>query len=72
MILYSIVPIEIVFADYSSKKPEESIEFDYLGERVEVSPLSNDQYMIKRLISTSPRAYLNPKFQPGTIINKPT
>jgi len=74
MILYSIIPAEIVFGEYfwqdknNNKKRYESKEIVYLGERVEVSPLTEDQYMIKRLISTSPKAFLDPRFKPGTII----
>jgi hypothetical protein len=74
MILYSIIPAEIVFGDYfwqdqnGGAKRSKSIEIDYFGERVEVSPLTNDQYMIKRLISTSPKAFLDPRFKPGTVI----
>jgi len=74
MILYSIIPAEIVFGDYfrqeqnDGTKRSESKEFFYLGERVEVSPLTEDQYVIRRLISTSPKAFLDPRFKPGTII----
>lgn len=70
MMLYSIVPADIIFGKNEGFELEESLEINYLGERVEVSPLTNNQYMIKRLISTSPRAFLNPKFQPGSIIKK--
>lgn len=66
MILYSIIPAELVFSGYENES--KYIEMDYMGEKVEVMPLSNSEYRINRLISTSPKAYLNPAFQPGTII----
>lgn len=68
MILYSIVPAEIVFAGSSKESGYEYLEIEYMGEKVQVSPLTNNQMVIKRVISTSPKAYLNPNLQPGTII----
>ena len=68
MILYSIIPVEQVFRsdynleDYSFK------EIEYEGERIEVIPLSGNNYKINRIISTSLKAYLNPKLMPGNII----
>ena len=71
MILYSIIPGEVVMNNdyYNSHVSENTLEIDYMGERVVVSPLENNRYVIDRLISTSPKAYLNPAFQPGTIID---
>ena len=68
MILYSIVPFEVVFKDYYERDHQSKIEMDYLGEKVVVVPLSNNRYRIERLISTSPKAYLYPKLMPGSII----
>ncbi|HHW47074.1 MAG TPA: hypothetical protein GXX14_00445 [Clostridiaceae bacterium] len=74
MILHSIIPAEKVFEDYlwrdsnNSAKQNANIEVYYLGQRVEVSPLTNGEYVINRLISTSPKAFLDPRFKPGTII----
>ena len=68
MILYSIVPFEVVFKDYYERDNQSKIKMDYLGEKVVVVPLSNNRYRIERLISTSPKAYLNPKLMPGSII----
>jgi len=63
MILYSIVPPEIVFGnfDWCENQKQNYIEVDYCGEKVVVMPLSNNRYMISRVISTSPKAFLNPK-----------
>lgn len=68
MILYSIVPAEIVFRDLVQDHDKQSLVVYYLGEKIEVTPSLDNTYLINRLISTSPKAYLNPKLQPGTII----
>ncbi|HPD01657.1 MAG TPA: YlzJ-like family protein, partial [Acetivibrio sp.] len=47
---------------------QNNLELNYLGEKVVVVPLSNNRYRIERVISTSPKAYLNPKLMPGSII----
>lgn len=67
MILYSIIPAEVVFS-YSDDKDNKKVEFLWRGEKIEAISLENNRYMINRLLSTSPKAYLDPEFQPGTII----
>lgn len=69
MILYSIIPPEVVFGDFEKVDEKEYLEIEYLGEKVMVTPLSNNQYKVDRIISTSPKAYLNPKLMPGEVIN---
>jgi len=70
MIFHSIVPIDFVFANFNQNSSGEGkyIEVEYLGEKVQVSPVTNNEYVIVRLISTSPKSYLNPRLQPGSII----
>jgi len=68
MLLYSIIPVDVVFGNYYSTEGYNSIEIEYEGEKVEVVPLSGNSYRINRVISTSPKAYLNPKLMPGNII----
>ncbi len=68
MILYSIVPWEVVFKNNNEKTIERYIEMDYLGEKVLATPAGENRYVINRIISTSPRAYLNPRLQPGQYI----
>ncbi len=68
MILYSIVPREIVFQNSGEENVGKYIEMDYMGEKVQVTPVGNNRYLINRIISTSPKAYLNPKLQPGQYI----
>lgn len=69
MILYSIVPPEVIFENFNKCQENGYIEINYLGERVVVMPLSNNRYQINRVISTSPKAYLNPRLMPGNVIN---
>ena len=71
MILYSIIPAEFVFENMEDSGIHEYLEMEYLGERVIVSPLDDNQFVIDRLISTSLKAYLNPRLQPGSIIKRP-
>lgn len=68
MILYSIMPVDVVFRTYDNEYYKKIIEVDYMGETVQVLPVENNNYMINRLISTSPRAFLNSQLQPGTLI----
>lgn len=69
MIMHSIIPNEVIFGGIPGAEDSNYMEIKYLGELVQVMPVSNSQYAIQRVISTSPRAYLNPKLQPGKIIH---
>lgn len=68
MILYSIIPVEVVFSEQYGKEDYNFVEIEYEGEKILASQLSNNRYRINRVISTSPEAYLNPKLIPGEII----
>ncbi|HHV98562.1 MAG TPA: hypothetical protein GXX36_03155 [Clostridiaceae bacterium] len=70
MILYSIIPADIVFDGFDSNKKNDMrlIELEYMGEKIQAIPASNGEYIIARLLSTSPKAYLNPALQPGNVI----
>lgn len=70
MILYSIIPIDVVFGNQYNSEELNLKEIEYEGEKVLVSQLSNNAYRVDRIISTSPKAYLNPKLMPGHIIEK--
>ncbi len=67
MILYSIIPVEVVFSEQNNDNYK-FVEIEYEGEKVVASQLSNNTYRINRVISTSPKVYLNPKLMPGEII----
>lgn len=68
MIMYSIIPNEIIFKDIKENEESGYIEIDYLGEKVQVIESTNNKYVINRIISTSLKAFINPNLQPGTII----
>lgn len=61
------MPLEVVFGNTDSSD-NNFLEIEYEGEKVVVSQLSNNSYRVNRVISTSPKAYLNPKLMPGEII----
>lgn len=67
MILHTIVPYEIVFDTnyYDKDKLGVTCEIIYKGQRVEAVSCRKNKYVIKRVLSTSPEAYLNPELQPG-------
>ena len=62
------MPPEIIFGNTGAEENRELIELDYLGEKVIVTPLADNQYEIRRIISSSPQAFLNPRLQPGAVI----
>ncbi len=69
MILYTIMPLEFIFGD-PGYKAGETTEIDYMGVKVEVSKGIDNAMVINRVISSSPKDYLNPKLQPGKTINQ--
>lgn len=68
MIIYSIIPVEIIFQNTSTELYQRPIFMNYKGELVEVVAVKEMSYKITRVLSTSPKAYLNPELQPGRII----
>ena len=68
MILYSIIPAEIVFKDYSEQIPLQFIEAEYLGNKVQVVQSAANEFVISRVLSTEPKTYLDPRLQPGTVV----
>jgi hypothetical protein len=66
MVLYTIYPPEVVM---QSKEEEPGyLTLDIQGKTL-VLRLVNGQAQIERIISTDPRDYLDPKWQPGTKVN---
>jgi len=68
MILYSIIPAEVVFGNSYNNQEFNFIEIEYEGEKIEVTPMPGNSYKINRVISTSPKSFLNPRLMPGNII----
>jgi hypothetical protein len=69
MILYSIVPPEIVFQGADKQENIFYFEAEYMGEKVIVARTSDRHYEISRLLSTRPSSYLDPAFQPGRAVD---
>ena len=68
MIFHSIVPLDIVFGNPDASGAVNYSEAEYMGEKVLVSRLVNNDYVIARLLSTRPAAYLDTKLQPGAVV----
>jgi len=62
MILHTIVPYENIFNQESDTQAPESIT---VGNGYIEADKSEDGRSIRRLISTLPSDYLNPKYSPG-------
>lgn len=69
MIIHSIVPHELIFQN-GGEEESQPIEMLYLGETVVAQKNGDNNYVICRVISTSPHVYLNPQLQPGMQIKK--
>lgn len=68
MMLYTIMPTELVLEgiDQPVKPPQ---EIDLGNIKLLVETMGFNQGKVVRLISTDPQDYLNPNFQPGSLIN---
>jgi hypothetical protein len=70
MLLWTIVPQEVIFAAEEYCPAYE--EIDYSGMKMMVEKQSPTEYRIVRLLSTDPNDYLRPEIQPGmTLTYKP-
>ena len=70
MILYSIVPPEVVFEGFENYAGARYIEGEYRGEKVQVAQMTDGTYMMSRLLSTRLSSFLDPAFQPGSAVNE--
>jgi hypothetical protein len=64
MILWTVMPLELVFGEQEASNAYEEIE--YAGTKLMVERLSPTEGKIVRIISSNPADFLNPKYQPGT------
>ncbi len=72
MLLYTVVPPELIFeeeAGAAADPPAAPIEIQKGSVRLMVDPLPGGQGRISQIISTNPQDYLNPAWQPGTIMS---
>jgi hypothetical protein len=75
MCLYTIVPLEVIFEEAIEpefknwqKSEAHAFEINYSGRNFMVQSLPSGRFKIDRLISTDPQDYLNPDWQPGSIL----
>jgi hypothetical protein len=68
MTLYTILPLETVFAGMDKVEQEEYVEVSINGVTMQVKPINAQQASIVRLLSCNPQDYLNPQYSPGRII----
>ncbi|SDF76421.1 YlzJ-like family protein [Sporolituus thermophilus] len=66
MILWTVMPLEIVLEGLDAQPNYE--EIDYNGLTVVVERLSPVQCRVIRIISTDPQDYLRSDLQPGTVL----
>ncbi len=66
MILWSILPADIVLNNIDSLPAYE--EISYSGMKCLVEKTGATQYKVIRLLTTNPKDYLRPELQPGTML----
>ncbi|NLJ59432.1 MAG: hypothetical protein GX338_00615 [Firmicutes bacterium] len=66
MILYTVLPIEAVLEGLEHERS--FIDLQLEGLTITVEPISMEEAVIVRVISTDPSHYLNPQLSPGTKI----
>jgi len=66
MILWSIVPVEMVLGNVDIQPAYEEIEYN--GMKCLVEKTSPTQCRVVRLLTTDPSDYLRTEFQPGTML----
>lgn len=66
MILWTVLPVELVLAEESFSSPYEEIEYD--GVKMLVEKSSDTEARIVRLLSSDPAHFLRPDLQPGCLL----
>lgn len=67
MLLYTPLPLELVLEGYDHYRCYKEIEF--AGVKLQVEQLDSGRGKITRILSTNPKDFLNPLFQPGNIVS---
>ncbi len=68
MLIWTIIPEDLVFAGIENVKSGREVM--YCGRRLLVSPMPEGKMCIMRVISSNPRDFMDPRFQPGTVIDR--
>ncbi|MHB1420632.1 MAG: YlzJ-like family protein [Bacillota bacterium] len=67
MILYTTLPEEVVLEGMEQQR--NWVETEYEGITMQVEPLNFGEARVVRIYSTDPQDYLNPRYQPGSVIS---
>lgn len=68
MILWTIIPMEIVFNGVADDAQPQYEELQYGSARLMVERTGPTQCRVVRIVSTDPNDYLRPEIQPGSTI----
>ena len=68
MVLWTIMPIELVLQQDTDGKHNGYEEFNYAGSKVMVERVADNQCRIVRIISSNPNDYLRDDIQPGVYL----
>ncbi|MHB1125532.1 MAG: YlzJ-like family protein [Bacillota bacterium] len=67
MVLYTVMPMEMVLEGMDQQR--DWVETEYEGIIMQVEPLKLGEARVVRIFSTDPQDFLNPRYQPGAVIN---
>lgn len=65
---YSIIPAEMIFDEWDGAELEQYREMTYNNRQFIVELMEENQAKIVQLLSTDPLDFMDPQYQPGTII----
>jgi hypothetical protein len=68
MIIWTVLPEEIVLNDTLAQELPKLEEVDYGGTKLIVETMSPSQCRIVRILSSDPQDYLRPELQPGVVL----
>ncbi len=66
MMLWSIIPPEIILSDVTARPIYEEVEYSNM--KCIVEKVNSTQYRIVKLLTTDPNDYLRSELQPGTLL----
>ncbi|MBG9800119.1 YlzJ-like family protein [Brevibacillus laterosporus] len=68
MIIYSAMPMELIFANQEQVEKQQIQEIQMGGAVMLVEPINSYEGKIVRLISPNPHDYVNPAYTPGQTV----
>ena len=67
-LFYTVLPLELVFAGIDAERKTQPVELPIQGGILVVEPLGHRQARILRVISSDPQLFLEPRLQPGQVL----